>query len=229
MPQAQGQVGPQNNADGASPLQGFRQGKQGDMVASELHGRYYEQNYRGNVFSGGLPLTAINAATFTTATLGNTSTPILGVWNPITSGVNAVLIAAKLSIALTALQNTGCAPFVWAVSVGNTAPMTNGLVPWKRNTLQQAGSALKNLAGVALAGLINNLVVMGASAVGGGNGYNIASLGTAAGFSTMNASAVEFLDGLIIVPPGGVLALLATTTPVAHSAAGSLIWEEVPV
>jgi len=30
-------------------------------------------------------------------------------------------------------------------------------------------------------------------------------------------------------PPGGVLALFATTTPVAHSAASMIVWEEVPI
>lgn len=229
MPAAQGQVGPQNNADGNVPVQGFRQGKQGELIASELHARYYEQVYRGNVFSGGMTLTAINAATFTSATLGATCTPLMGVFNPVGSGVNAVILAAKLSVSLTALQNTGAAPFVWAASVGNSAPLTLGLQPWKRNTLQQSGSLLKNLAGVALTGLVSNLAVIGSSALSGGNAYNIASLGTAAGFTTTQAAAVEWMDGLFIVPPGGVLVLLATTTPVAHSAASTLAWEEVPI
>ena len=229
MPVAQGQVGVQSNSDGQMPMQGFRQGRQGDLIASELHGRYYEQNFRGNVFSGGMSLTAINAATFTNATLGATCTPILGIWNPSNSGVNASIIAAKLSMALTALQNTGGGPYVWAVGTGQSAPLTLGLQPWKRNTLTQTGSALKNLAGVALTGLTNNLAVLGGSALFGGNAYNIASLGTAAGFSTTHAASREDLDGLFIVPPGGVLALLATTTPVAHSASSTIIWEEVPV
>ena len=229
MPAAQGQVGPQNNTDGTTPVQGFRQGKQGELIASELHARFYEQVYRGNVFSGGMTLTAINAATFTSATLGATCTPLMGVWNPQNSNVNAVILAAKLSVSLTALQNTGAAPFVWAASVGNNATLSLGLQPWKRNTLQQTGSLLKNLAGVALTGLVNNLAVVGASALSGGNAYNIASLGTAAGFTTTQAAAVEWLDGLYIVPPGGVLVLLATTTPVAHSAASTLVWEEVPI
>ena len=229
MPVAQGQVGVQSNSDGQMPMQGFRQGKQGDLIASELHARFYETTYRGNVFSGGLPLTAINAATFTSATLGATCTPIIGLWNPPNSGVNASILGAKLSVALTALQNTGCAPFVWAVSTGNNATLTNGTAPWKRNTLTQAGSVLRNLSGVALTGLTNNLAVMGGSILSGGNAYNIASLGTAAGFSTTQAAAVEWLDGLISVPPGGILALLATTAPVAHSAVASLIWEEVIV
>ena len=229
MPSAQGQVGVQNNADGSTPVQGFRQGKQGDLVVSELHGKYYEQNYRGNIFSGGMTLTAINAATFTTATLTAACTPILGLWNPSNSGVNAVILGAKLSATITALQSTGAGPFVYAVSTGNTAPLTLGLQPWKRSTLTQSGSMLKNLAGVALTGLTSSLGIVGASALSGGSAYNIALLGTAAGFLTNHASASEWLDGVFVVPPSGVLVLLATTTPVAHSVASTLIWEEVPV
>lgn len=228
MPAAQGQVGVQLNADGASPIQGFRQGKQGELVASELHGRFYEQTYRGNAFSGGMSLTSLAAATFTSATLGATCTPIAGLWNPLTSGVNVVLLQAVLSAIITALQNTGGAPYVWAQSASNGA-ISTGAVPWKRNTSQQAGSVVKNMAGVALTGLTNNLVVAHASALGGGNLYNIASLGTAAGFQTAHAASVENFDGGWIIPPGGVIALLATTTPVALSAASALVWEEVPV
>jgi len=228
MPAAQGQVGIQLNQDGASPVQGFRQGKQGEMIASELHGRFYEQNLRAAIFSSGMTLTAINNATFTSATLGATCTPIAGVWNPLTSTVNLVVLQAVLSITLTALQNTGGGPFVWASSVGNGV-ISTGNVAWSRRTLSQSGGQGKGFAGVALTGLTNNLVVEGGSALGGGNSYNIASLGTAAGFTTGLQAFVENLDGQFIVPPGGVLALLATTTPVAHSAASNLLWEEVPV
>lgn len=219
-------VGPQVSGDGSQPI--LRGGKSGEGIVSELHGRFYESNYRSAVFSGGMTLTAINAATFTSATLGATCTPIAGVWNPVASPVNLVVLQAILSVTLTALQNTGGAPYVWAVSYGNAA-LTLGTQPFNRKTLQQTGSQAKNLAGVALTGLTNNLVVMGSAPVGGGNAYNIASLGTAAGFSTTHMAALDTIDGSIIVPPGGVIALLATTTPVAHSVASSLVWEEVLV
>ena len=84
------------------------------------------------------------------------------------------------------------------------------------------------MSGIALTGLTNNLVVRQASGIGGGNLLNIATLDTAAGFSTTQQAQVENIDGAWQIPPGGVLALLATTTPVAHSAASGLLWEEVP-
>ena len=219
-------VGPAVAADGATPL--LRGGRAGEGIVQELHGRFYEQAFRGNIYSGGMTITSINAATFTTATLGATCTPVAGVWNPASSTVNLVILQANLALVITALQNTGASPFMWATSTGNAA-LTLGNAPLNRKTLAASGSLAKDMTGIALTGLTNNLVVRSASLCGGGNLYNIASLGTAAGFSTTSQPTVENVDGAWIVPPGAVLALLATTTPVAHSAASGLLWEEVPV
>lgn len=222
----EGQVGPVSVQDGSKAT--FRMGRQGEGIVGELHGRFYEQTFRGNVFSGGMTVTAINNATFTTGTLTASCTPIAGVWNPGTSEKNLVILQATLAVVLTALQNTGGGPFVWATSTGNNV-ISTGNVPLNRKTLAKSGSVAKDMSGLALTGLTNNLVVACASACGGGNLFAIATLDTAAGFSTTLQPTVENIDGAWIVPPGGVLALLATTTPVAHSAAASLVWEEVPV
>ena len=195
----------------------------------ELHGRFYEQAYRGALFSIGTGASAvsINNATFTAATLGATCTPILGVWNPGTAKVNLVILQASLSAVLTALTATGPGGFVWASSTGNNA-ISTGSTPWNRLTLAQAGSVAKGFAASpALTGLTNNLVVMEGADLNVGQPYNVSEVATAAGFMTQPSMAVQNLDGSLIVPPGGVLALLATTTPVAHSVVGRLLWEEV--
>lgn len=220
-----GQVGPQVLSDGAT--QPFRQGKSGEMVMQELHGRFYEQNYRQNLYTAAFN-GSISNVTFTTGTLGATCTPVLGVWNPLSNTVNLVILQAVLSVIITALQNTGGAPFLWCTSTGNGAISTGGS-PRSRKTLLASGSAAKDMSGIALTGLTNNLAVASTSSLGGGNVFNIATLDTAAGFSTLNAPTVENVDGAWIVPPGGVLALLAGTTPVAHNAASGLLWEEVPL
>lgn len=229
MPIAMGQIGVQNNGDGTSPAQGFRQGRQGDMMVSGLHGRFYEQNVRSLMFSGGMAMASISNATFTTATLGVTATPIIGLWNPSSSVVNLVLLQAMLAVTLTALQNTGCGGFAWCTSIGNAA-ISTGNIPLNRRTLAQAGSVAKDLSGLALTGLTNNLVVRNVSALMGGSSKALAELDTAVGMTTtMTGSPIEQLDGSWIVPPGGVIALLCTTTPVAHSAASGIVWEEVPI
>lgn len=219
------QTGPQVLADGVTTL--MRGGRSGEGIVTELHGRFYEQTYRGNVYSDGIAtVVAITAPTYNIATLGATVTPIVGLWNPNTSPVNAVLLSATLNTIKTALQNTGCGPFFWATSTGNTA-ITTGNVPLNRKTLAKSGSFCKGLANVAATGLTNNLVVMGASALTGGSSSLAAFLETQAGMATYPSASRELFDGEWIVPPGGVIALLAGSAPVAVSATGMLVWEEV--
>lgn len=220
------QVGVQTAADGSFPI--GRAGKTGETIVSELHGRYYEQNYRGFTYSGGMTATSINAATFTTATLGPTATPIMGLWNPITSPVNLVIQQVNLQVFLTALTSTGPGTFQWCTSTGNSA-ISTGNLPLNRKTMLTGASYAKDMSGVALTGLTNNLVVRNAASVAGGSLYNISNIATAAGFQTTLSPATDNIDGQWIVPPGAVLALLCTTTPVAHSAASGMIWEEVPI
>lgn len=227
MPLNQIQVGPQVASDATQVT--ARGGKQGDAIVSELHGRFYEQNYRGNVYSDGIPtvLTLANAS-YTIATLTASATPIAGLWNPSTSPINAVLLTATLNAIKAALQNTGCGPFFWATSTGNAA-ISTGNTPLNRKTLVKSGSYCKGLANVALTGLTNNLVVMGASALSGGSSSLAAFLETQVGMATWAAPSKELFDGEWIVPPGGVIALLAGSTPVAVSASSMLVWEEVAI
>jgi len=221
-----GQVGPATLGDGAEHE--ARMGRSAELVVQELHGRFYESNYRSAVFSGGMGLTSISNATYTTGTLTASVTPVCGVYNPSTSTVNLAIIEATLGVVMTALQATGPGAFVWATSIGNTAVST-GASPLNRRTLAASGSQARDLTNVAPTGLTNNLTVRFGSSLGGGSAENTAFLATAVAMQTQQASSKELFDGSLIVPPGGVLALLATTTPVAHSAVSALVWEEVPL
>lgn len=204
-------------------------GFSGAARTNDAHARFVQAALEGRLFSGGIgTVTTIANATFTTATLGATCTPILGIWNPATSLRNAIIYQAILQVVLTALQNTGGGPFVWASSVGN-AGLTLGNAPFNRLTGNATGSAVKDMSGVALTGLTNNLVVRQAAGIAGGSVFNIATLDTAAGFGTTLAPSVENIDGSWVVPPGGVLALLASVTPVAQSVASGALWEEAPI
>lgn len=223
---ARGRVGPDVLADGAEAK--LRLGRNAEQVVQELHGRFYETNYRNALYSGGMAFGTISNATFTVATLGATATPICGVWNPAASAVNLVILQATLGVGITALQATGAGPFSWCMSTGNGA-LTLGTQPLNRKTLAQAGSSARDVSNVALTGLTNNLVQRFASALGGGSNVEAAFLMTQVGAVPAQVSSIEYIEGAIIVPPGGVLALLAAATPVAHSASSGLLWEEVPV
>lgn len=204
-------------------------GKSGALRTADAHARFALAADEGRLYSGGLAaVVAIANVTYTIATLGATCTPILGLWNPSTTAINAHLAQVTLQILITALQNTGAGPFFWASSVGNGG-LTLGANPFNRKTGVATGSALKDMSNVALTGLTNNLIVRHGAGVGGGNLQNIASLQTAVGWSQGLVPSKEDFDGSLIIPPGGVLALLSGVTAVAQSAGGSLLWEEMPV
>jgi hypothetical protein len=230
-------VGPSVASDGAlTPLRG---GKQGDGIVTELHGRFYEQTYRNNIFHTGLGVaTSIANATFTTAdglssTLATaaTSTPIIGLWNPSSSNVNAVILQATLSAFITASTVTGCGGLVWCSYLSNpNITVANQQVPVNGKTLSPSGSQCRGLSTIALTGLANVGIAIRASALGCGPASNYSQVGTAVGFpATVTGPNTENIDGSIIVPPGGILALYAITTPAAISVVPGLMWEEVPV
>ena len=222
MPTIQGNVGQQNQSDGAQNIIA-RFGRQGDQMTSLLHGRFYEQCYRGKLFSNGhLGLVALSANTIT---LTPTTTPILGVYNPYGSGVNLAILQASLSAGINNTASTGPGAFVWATSTGNTA-LSTGSVPFTR-FLGGAAAMGKGLAGVALTGLTNNLVVAHGADFPSPTVITTSVVPTTV--TTPMVSATLQMDGGIIVPPGGILALLNTVSTTTISVYGRMVWEEVPV
>jgi hypothetical protein len=218
----QGIVGqPTNRSAGGMSAFTFRGGQMSDLIVSELQGRFYENNYQGNLFSGSTgTVNALAAATITTV---SGTTPILGAWNPTTSTVNLVMLQAVLHIHNIATAAVDPAAFVWAVSLGNGA-LTGGNSPFNRKTLASSGSQAKDMSFVGLAGLTNNLVVKFTSAFGA---FELAPAAGVVGMPVVGQ--YENFDGSLIVPPGGVLALLNTTSTTTVSVAGTLLWAEVPI
>lgn len=195
---------------------------------TDAHSRFHDAAVRGFLFSAGMTITTIANATFSTGTLGATATPIIGIWNPLNSGKNCIILQARVQIVNTALQVTGAGAMMWCTAVGQSA-LSLGITPLNRASLASTGSIAKGYANTALTGLSGNLTVQEASGLGGLLS-NLSTLQTAAGLMPQAPTYIDNIDGAFIVPPGGVLALLCTTNPpVAVSAASSLLWEEMPV
>jgi hypothetical protein len=222
----QGYVGQPNNLSiGPNAPFTLRGGQMADLIVSELQGRFYENTYRGNTYSYGLATTALTANTIT---LTSTTTPILGIWNPTTSTINAVILQASLNCFPNNLTSgAGPGAFVWATSIGNGA-ITTGNNPFNRKTLASAGSQVKAFGGAtALTGLTNNLVIFEGADFNNLTGLTYTTLPATALYSS--AQSTQNFDGSIIVPPGGVLALLNTTSSTTFSVAGRMTWDEVPL
>jgi hypothetical protein len=205
----------------------FPQDQQGAVLVTENHGRFYEQTYLGNCYSIGCTLTALTAATIL---LTSSAQPIVGVWNPPTSTVNLVILQLAIQDQLNTLTATAApGTFVWASSTGNSA-LTAGLAPFNRKTLTNAGSQAKAFAlstASLLTGLTNNVVVIEPADIPLADAFT--GTITVAGSEIPSAVGVQNVDGALIVPPGGVMAVLNTVSSTTHSVAGRLMWEEVPL
>lgn len=195
-------IGTQNGADGTTPVTA-RGGQQGDQIVSELHGRYYEQTVRRNIFSINTQGTAVT----TTAALATTWTG-LGIANPAGSGVNLVLL--QFSVAQFA---AGAAAAVGLL--GGTGVLTATLAPQSRHI----GSGAVSLArGSATDTISTPLLIATYGSVG--------SLATT-GYGLQIGLCVD-IGGAITVPPGsfiGTYTSIVTTTALNFG----FVWEEVPL
>src|SRR5437016_3350716 len=98
-------TGPIITGDGA--VNPSRSDRTGALIVGDDHGRFTEAALRNLLFSDGMTTTSISNATFTTGTLGATGTPIIGIWNPMNSGKNCLILQARLQIVVTALVRVG--------------------------------------------------------------------------------------------------------------------------
>jgi hypothetical protein len=207
--QVSGQVGPQGLADGTG-LQPFRQGKLGDVVVQELHGRYYEQAYRKNLFTA--YATAVATSLVGTAMVG------LQVWNgsPLTNGVNLVILKVGGAIIASSATQTGVLLTTGTGQV--SAPTSQTAITRSANNFI-GGSAPQALA--TNAGTFTNAPTAFMTLL-----HNTAAIAT-----TGEDPGYQFdLEGSIIIPPQTYIAFAALgAAGAAASNQHHIMWEEVPV
>lgn len=204
--QISGQVGPQTLADGTG-LQPVRQGHFGETVVQDLHGRYYEQSYRGNTF-----FAASQAVATTTVGLATTYTGLC-ISNPVGSGINMGILQASLMqsvIQATQIEAYAIATgFNAATNVTHTTPLVT------HPCLVGSG---KNSSGLA-----DTSATLPTAPF-----YTLFLTNTAT--ATQNALGVTVdLNSSIVLSPGGYALFV---TPGQASVAGlwfGFVWEEVPL
>ena len=209
--QIQAQIGPVATASSlaAGQLAPVRQGNMGDLIASELHGRYYEATYRQSVYGGIVVGTTTVAGAITAITGG------LVLTNPIGSGVNIVLnkFGFAFIVAFAAGSVIGLsAGFNGGVAVTQTTPIT------PRSQFVGTGASGKGLLASAVTlPTAPNIIGVYASGLTGAI--------TTAPF----IQGVVDLEGSVIIPPGGYVANYTSTASGASGASFSFSWEEVPI
>ncbi len=193
-------------------------GRANDLIVSELHGKYFQQCYRGNVYlasttTGGVVLP-----------ISSTLTPTYSLWNPAGSGKLIVPIVTLIS---------------WNVTTG----VFGGLV-WHATT--NAGSSISSTApfvafgtGTAVNANIGSGKVSQLRVGSGGTTTLVAAstfyrnLGMTLITGAVTVPTAPFIlrddwDGSGILPPGNAIHLFGTTA-VAITAVVTLVYEEIPL
>jgi hypothetical protein len=207
----QGQVGPLASSSSISAGQQtiVRQGNMGDLIASELHGRYYEAAYRKSMFAAANP-----SAVTTTVGVATTYVGIC-LSNPISSTVNLVLnkVGYAFLVAFPAASTVG---LMTGYNSGTNVTHTTPLTPKSLFTGQAAGVGLvDSSATLPTAPTLTHVFAAG--------------LTGAITTSEIAQSEIVDLEGSIILPPGGYAAVFTSTVSGTSAFWGSMSWEEVPL
>jgi hypothetical protein len=178
----------------------------GETIVSELHARYYETAYRRNLF-------AAYAAAQVLSVSGTAMTG-LQLWNGSTT-VNLVLTKISLAVLVTSATMTG---ITLATGTGQAAAPASQTAATKTGNLFLGGAAPQATATNAATFLVapTSLIQLA---------HNTAAINTV-GVDQL----VVDLEGSVIVPPQGYVALCALGAASAAAAVNaSILWEEVPV
>ena len=207
-----GQVGVQYNQDGAQPV--VRLGKGGEQMASEFNPRFYEQTYRGNVFmldSGSQTIVAANAA----AQAMGTAKFINGLFNPVASGKNLVLISTNVAT----VSGTPGGPILY----GAAGPVTITSAATGTIRCGNIGGVAKSIATplvqVTLTAQDADTLAMLQIGTQGGPAASAVGAGLYSNF--------DAIDGKIIIPPGYCFGLVSTATGTTHIVQSTIAWAEI--
>lgn len=210
-----GNTGPSTAQDGQN-TGAPRFGRDSGLAVVELHGKYYEQTARGNVFIA----TAASAALQANAA---TSMAPIGLYNPVGSGKNISLL--RVELAFTVLPGTQAA---------------GAVALYVQNTVQSAAPSSVT-AGTAINALLGSNAAPACKVYTAGTLAAAPSLAYQFGgkVGTSNATATVFpgvptltrdFDGMLVLAPGSALVVQETTadTTSNYSAGITYVWEEVP-
>ena len=197
---------PATSSNGTLPARG---GTMGDMVVSQLHGRYYEQALNGHLFYAQTAVTGVAPGTAISTTGAYT------LYNPIGSGYNLVVLEGMMGYVSGTI---GAGVVDWVAHVNPAAAAPTGTAIVATNAL------LGGSAGVARP-LTTSTVVAGTPI------RPFCSLGASLATTAVQPWHVrDDVGGAIIVAPGCAVDLHATaaggTSPLVVF---GVLWEEVAI
>jgi hypothetical protein len=203
LPSARQTAGAPNNPGGTF----------GESFVSELTPVYYSLLKSGRVYSSSFA--AITPSAFVGAAAG---TPAIGIYNPATSGVDLVLLMAKLAIRTTGTAAVATDWNFWQVNQGGVA--VTGTQTQARNMYSQAstGSSAYAMVNTSNTAALASTLTMPS-----------VSIGLTAATAITNVQVLsDDIRGAIVVAPGCYLAWGNSVATTSGSFDGAIIWAEIP-
>lgn len=194
-------------------------GKAGEGIVTELHGKFFTQNYRGNMYNYCTPTGGV------TLTTSGSTTQTFGILNPAGSG--RLIVPTKCRVGFVGATGTVCA-LQWAYKK-NLGTDVAGTSPFRTATYVTGVNA--NLAvpgvnaGATVAKVVSTCTLDAAPTL-----YRMFGLSWGAPLATTAAVfplMVDEFDGDTIIGPGSMLFLAGDTAPGAATEL-SLTWYECP-
>lgn len=211
------QVGPIVRAD--SSYEGpFRASRQGDLIVCDGHGRFYELASRNQMFC------AFTANAGTTIVAGNVAPPaaaaatVLSILNPIGSGVNLEILQGWV-MHISGTPGAG----LWSWSATNT-----GVSITAAEAVAQKGALLIGQ-GVTKAKAWSQTALTGGIVHVNIRPFPSAMFAGAIAATTPGQTAVDNVDGAIVVVPGGLLTLAPPAAGTTHIVCAGIQYAEIPL
>jgi hypothetical protein len=181
-------------------------GQQSDMFVSQLHGSKYSQAARGNIFFGanqsGVTTSVALATTYVGLCLSN---PAGNTNNLVVRKVNAIFAVAQ-----AALTSIG---LITGYAGGGITAHTTPVTP---------RSGLVGSTAIAATGKLDAACTLVGTPVW-------ARWMSAGATATSDPQVGEEIDGGLVIPPGGYVAIGTLVASPSSGFLGSMEWEEVPV
>lgn len=202
-------------ADGAFGME-HRRDRTNAIVCTDAHGRFHEASTRNKLFSVSTGFLGVTAAAANLVPPAAAAATFLTLYNPPGSGVNLSVLRTKVSY-LSGTIEVGTLAYCHHPNTTNITATPNAVC--KNQNVGLAGSGTTpagNARGYAQTALTGGAVSF--------EGDQIGALPNVAG-----TTITDNVDGAITVPPGAALTIGLPTNGTAMVAAGSILYEEVPL
>ena len=197
-----------------APLANAPAGILGELLVSEALPAYYSLVKSGVVFS--VAALAANASAFTGGAAG---TPLIGIYNPASSGKDIVLLSTTVGIRTTGTA-AATLDFNWyGVNQGGVA--VTGTQTAASNAYSQAATGSVAYCMVNTANTAALASTLRKSSLSVGNATTTAGLNT--------GIYVDDIKGMLVISPGCYMAFGASAATTAGSFDVSVLWAEVPI